>query len=127
MTNGKELRKSQRIDANLKIEITLPQGDGNSVVSNLESLNISTSGIYFRSDHFIEPMTKLGMSLQLPLSGDNTAEIPEAKCEGLVVRILPEFEADGIDSYEVAVFFTQIEEDGLDFLEQHIASIMATN
>lgn len=127
MSDGSEKRKSQRIDANLKVAVTLPQADGTSKVTNLESLNVSTSGIYFKSDHFIEPMTKLAMSLELPLVGTDSTEIPEANCEGIVVRVLPEFEAEGVDDYEVAVFFTHIDEEGLNYLEEHIASIMTTS
>ena len=127
MSDGGEKRKSQRIDANLKVAVSLPQADGSSKVTNLESLNISTSGIYFKSDHFIEPMTKLGMSLELPVAGDDSTESPEAKCEGIVVRVLPEFEAEGVSDYEVAVFFTHIDDEGLDYLEDHIASIMAAS
>ncbi|MCP4146004.1 MAG: PilZ domain-containing protein [bacterium] len=127
MSDGSEKRKSQRIEANLKVAVSLPQADGSSKVTNLESLNISTSGIYFKSDHFIEPMTKLGMSLELPIAGDDSTELPEAKCEGIVVRVLPEFEAEGVSDYEVAVFFTHIDGKGLDYLEDHIASIMAAS
>ncbi len=127
MSDGSEKRKSQRIDANLRVAVTLPQADGTNKVSNLESLNISTSGIYFKSDHFIEPMTKLGMSLELPVAGDDSTESPEANCEGIVVRVLPEFEAEGVSDYEVAVFFTHIDDEGLNYLEEHIASIMTTS
>lgn len=127
MSVSGEKRKKQRIDANLKVAVTFPQEDGSNRVANLESLNISTSGIYFKSDHFIEPMTKLGMSLELPVVGDGSTESPEAKCEGIVVRILPEFEAEGVSDYEVAVFFTHIDDKGLNYLEEHIASIMATS
>ena len=45
-------------------------------------------------------------------------------CEGLVVRSNPEAETDDCDSYEIAVFFTQVEPDGLANLEKHIAYLM---
>jgi hypothetical protein len=120
-------RKGQRVDANLKLEVRVPRPDGTHVPASMETLNISSSGIYFRSDHYIEPMTKLNMLLELPIA---TAEsgvpvLGAADCEGIVVRVLPE--AEGADSthYEVAVFFTQIDELGMTHLQKHINMLLA--
>jgi hypothetical protein len=118
--NG-ERRKSQRVEAALKMEVQVPLVDGTMAPASLESINISTSGVYFRSSHFIEPMTKLAMELELPLADDR----PRVPCEGIVVRVTPEEESASCEEYEIAVFFTGIEPQGLRQLEAYISRIIA--
>lgn len=122
-----ERRNAQRVEANLKLEVRLPRPDGSEAVASLETINISSSGVYFKSDHFIEPMTKLAMELELPVPGEEDADARElglVACEGLVVRSAPEVETAGCESYEVAVFFTQLDPDGQQILERHISLLM---
>jgi len=121
-----ERRRAQRVNANLNLEVKLPRSDGSHDTANLETINISSSGINFRSDHFIEPMTKLSMELEVGVPGDSgdqpsTAPVP---CEGIVVRTKPEAETEGLADYEIAVFFTLIEPDGMANLERHITMLM---
>lgn len=128
MAEHDERRRAQRVDANLNLEIQLPQADGSVETASLETVNISTSGVYFKSDHYIEPMTKLAMELEVSVPGDgdgapeSTALVP---CEGLVVRSVPETEVEGCDAYEIAVFFTHIDSEGMANLERHIEMLLA--
>jgi c-di-GMP-binding flagellar brake protein YcgR len=123
--NRTERRKARRVDASLKLEVKVPKADGTLEKASLETINISSSGVYFKSDHFIEPMTKLGMELEVLVpdgeEGSATALVP---CEGLVVRTSPEAQTEGCDNYEVAVFFTHIESDGMANLERHITMLI---
>lgn len=128
MTEKNERRRALRLDASLKLEVQLPGDDGASSVASLETINISSSGVYFKSDHFIEPMTKLVMELEICVPDDNvkgentTAAVP---CEGIVVRTKPEGVTEGCDDYEIAVFFTHIKPEGMANLERHITLLMA--
>ncbi len=124
--NADERRKGQRVDANLKLSVNIPRPDGSHEQASMEALNISSSGIYFKSDHFIEPMTKLNMELELSVAADD-ADLRHAACEGIVVRVLPETQTDEIAHYEVAVFFTQIDEEGLAYLQDHISLILSAS
>ncbi len=123
-----ERRKGQRVDASLKLEVAIPRPDGSAQPVTLETLNISSSGVYFKADHFIEPMTKLDMQIELPVALDAEG-VPDkyatANCEGIVVRVLPETEGPDVAHYEVAVFFTQIEEEGMRHLSDHINMLLA--
>ena len=119
-----ERRRAQRVDANLKLEVRLPGGDART--ATLETINISSSGIYFRSDHFVAPMTRLSMDIEVTVPGaegqeHGTAMVP---CEGLVVRSTPEVETPACADYEVAVFFTNISPEGMANLERHIALLI---
>lgn len=127
MTDHSERRRALRVDANLNLEVKIPLSDGSSEVANLETINISTSGVYFKSDHFIEPMTKLAMELEVRVpstDGSKEADLASVPCEGLVVRCGPEAPEDGCDEYEIAVFFTHIESGGMANLEKHIAMLL---
>lgn len=122
-----ERRKSSRVNASLKLEVKLPRQDGSLDSTSLETLNISSSGVYFKSGHFIPPMTKLALVLEVSIpddGGSGGVELAPVPCEGLVVRTEPETETENCDDYEVAVFFTHIEADGAATLEKHIALLI---
>jgi hypothetical protein len=122
---GADRRRAQRVEAGLRLMVRMPRADGSDYTAELQTVNISTSGAYFRSDHFIEPMTKLAMGLELMVPKlDGSAENALVECDGIVVRTEPEREVPGQDSYEVAVFFTSIAPEGLEALERHIDSLL---
>lgn len=117
--NRDDRRGARRVDANLKLQVALPDSDG---AAALETINISSSGLYFRSARFMEPMTKLALDLEVTVpEGDGTGRVP---CEGLVVRTDPEQETAGCTDYEVAVFFTSITPEARAVLERHIALLL---
>ena len=114
---SQERRGARRVDATLSLQVSMPDG-----VSTLETINVSSSGLYFRSERFMEPMTKLAMEIEVAVAGsDDPVRVP---CEGLVVRTLPEAETAGCQAYEVAVFFTHIAPESREILEQHLALLL---
>lgn len=101
--------------------------DGEGQRAELETINISTSGVYFWSDRYLAPMTKLALGLEVSVPGAAAGQTDLAlvQCQGLVVRVQPEEETPGQESYEVAVFFTWIEPEGQSILQDHIDLLMA--
>ena len=127
MAEHSERRRASRVDASLNLQVKVPRADGSVETASLETINISTSGIYFKSDHFVEPMTKLGMEIEVAVPCDDFGDDVETAvivCEGLVVRTDPEGPVDGCTEYEVAVFFTHIKPEGMTTLEKHIALLI---
>jgi len=123
MADHGERRRSQRVDARLRLQVYLDPEADPAEATDLETINISTSGVYFRTDHFIAPMTKLALGLELAVpgsAGGGDRDLALVQCQGLVVRIQPEAEIPAGGVYEVAVFFTWIEPDGQAILEEHI-------
>ena len=117
--NRDDRRGARRVDANLKLQVAVSDSQDAAV---LETINISSSGLYFRSARFMEPMTKLALDLEVTVpDGDGTGRVP---CEGLVVRTDPERETEGCTDYEVAVFFTHITPEARTVLERHIALLL---
>ena len=62
---GDERRKARRVDATLalNLHIDLPGADA---AAGLETINVSSTGVYFRSRQYIEPMTKLSLNFEVP-------------------------------------------------------------
>jgi hypothetical protein len=127
MVDQAERRRALRVEARLPLKLSVDaSGAGDALVDGIETINISASGVYFRSPRFLEPMTKLAMSLELaaPAAGGGTVVDKPVQCQGLVVRIQPEQEQPQCDSYEVAVFFTWMDPEGQAVLQQHIDMVV---
>lgn len=126
MSEFGERRRSQRVDAKLRMQLQVGEGEQEQS-AELETLNISTSGVYFVSDTFLAPMTKLALGLEVAVPGSDAGSSEHAlvQCQGLVVRTQPEEPQEGDASYEVAVFFTWIEPEGQAILEEHISLLMS--
>ena len=122
MSDRGERRRSKRVDASLNLQLYLEQEQDEAAHVELETINISTSGVYFRSSRYMEPMTKLAIGLELAVPGAD-GDAPDhalVHCQGLVVRSDPDEEQDDGAKYEVAVFFTWLEPEGQEVLEKHI-------
>jgi len=114
---GGERRKSERVDATLSLNLHL---DLPGVTEGLapETINVSSTGVYFRSTRYVEPMTKLSLQFEVPT--DESGKTAPVHCEGIVARVIPEIPAPDVESYDVAVFFTVIDADSLSNLESYI-------
>lgn len=121
--SGEERRKSRRVDATLalNLHIDLPSLEGAAAP---ETINVSSTGVYFRSQQYIEPMSKLSLNFDVPTDGEGATG--PVVCEGIVARVVPEVPAPDADGYEVAVFFTVIDADSLSNLESYIALRLAS-
>ena len=121
--SGEERRKAQRVDATLALalHLDLPAMEG---APPPETINVSSTGVYFRSVPYIEPMTKLSLNFDVPTDAEGA--IGRVVCEGIVARVVPEVPAPDADGYEVAVFFTVIDADSLSNLESYIALRLAS-
>lgn len=108
----KERRKAKRIDARLAVTVL----DGPAEATG-HTLNISTNGVYFQSPHFIEPLTRVRLSLVVPRTEGKEENID---CDGVVVRVEPENKDSSVDLYKIAVFFTYISKSSQNGLDRYI-------
>mgnify|MGYP000305459648 CR=1 FL=1 len=76
--NRIDRRKSSRINANLKLEVELPRAGGAADKATLETINISSSGVFIMSKKKIE----VGQILTLALPFKKGKE---AKVKGQIV------------------------------------------
>ena len=121
--SGEERRRARRVDAtlSLNLHIDLPGSGG---PADSETINVSSTGVYFRSAGYIEPMTKLALNFDVPTDAEGAKG--HVECEGIVARVVPEVPAPDVEFYEVAVFFTVIDADSLSNLESYIALRLAS-
>jgi c-di-GMP-binding flagellar brake protein YcgR len=115
-SKSRERRRAVRVDAQLSLQVHLPLSEGPTEV---ETINVSSAGMYFRSPEFVEPMTKLELTFDLPIGEEDVATV---ECEGIVVRTQPELPDGEVAAYEVAVFFTTIDERSHESLERYLES-----
>lgn len=109
-----ERRGAVRIPARLAMEIAVG-GD----TAEVESLNVSANGVYFVSQLHIPVLTRLQITLELPEDGESS-RTRSVTCDGVVVRSEPEEADERVDEYNVACYFTSIEENDRETLESYI-------
>jgi c-di-GMP-binding flagellar brake protein YcgR len=82
----KERRATARADARLSMRLEGARDDGDLTQVVTESQNISASGVYCLSPHYLAPLSKVDLAIVLPRlpGGRGAKEI--ISCEGIVVR-----------------------------------------
>ena len=115
----KERRKHKR--AILEIPIDMESLDGEHRTFTARTLNLSAGGFYCRVPFFVPILTKLKVSIVVPCKDiEGKQEDHVVNCDGMVVRIVPDKPATGVRSYEIACFFTEIDEYDRLVIEQYL-------
>jgi len=121
-----ERRRAARYDAHLNLKVLIgPQGEAEEL-DGLATVNVSASGLYFHAENWIEPMTKLALSFDVPVDPQDASVLRKVDCEGIVVRVMPEEPEAEAETYEVAVFFTTIDAESLHHLEIYLEGLLTT-
>jgi hypothetical protein len=114
MKSGPERRKDVRTSVRLPVELA----DGDQALS-VSSLNIGAGGVYVEVPKFIEPLTKLSLSMMIPgPTPDEEASLVET--EAIVVRVLPERPDPRVDRYEIACAFLDLSDEHRDIVNRYI-------
>lgn len=94
--------------------------DNLSVIAT-QTINISVSGAYCEIDRYIAPMTKVNITLLVPLRlKSNKISSKTLRLEGVVVRTEKSDNSEG--RFSIAVFFTQTKESDLKNIRLYIES-----
>jgi c-di-GMP-binding flagellar brake protein YcgR len=85
-TRRRERRGTVRADARLSMRLEGQRDGGELTQVVTESQNISASGVYCLSPHYLAPLSKVDLAIVLPRlpGGRGTKDI--LNCEGIVVR-----------------------------------------
>ena len=122
MNPREERRRDSRAELRVPIELA-PAGEGEGVLT-LATLNIGAGGVYVEVPRFIEPLTKLSLSLRIP--GPTPEEQPVfLDTEAIVVRTLPEREEEGRTSYEIACAFLELPDEHRDAINRYVLTHQA--
>lgn len=102
-----ERRETTRADARLSMRVEGAEDAGAAQLVT-ESQNISASGVYCFSDHYLAPLSKVALTIVLPRVPGSRGSKELIKCEGIVVRCdQPRKRGDG--NYELACMFSGLE------------------
>ena len=104
-----ERRASERADAKLSMRVEAGKADGAAPHIVTESQNISSSGIYCHSSHFLAPLSKVQLTIVLPKVPGNSAPQQLLKCDGIVVRCDQRAGKKSETSYELACMFASLD------------------
>jgi hypothetical protein len=114
-----ERRARPRADARLSMRLEgTPDAQSAQIVT--ESQNISSSGVYCTSSHFLAPLSKVALTIVLPRLSGSRAEKELIKCDGIVVRCQPS-PKKGEKGYELACMFSGLDEQRRVLLDEFVA------
>jgi hypothetical protein len=113
-----ERRKHPRIEKNVPLKLSWADAD---VVT--ETRNISCAGAYCRVSKYIEPMTRVEVTLLLPVKKGEKVTTKKITCRGVVVRT--ENIPDGEEFY-TAIFFSDILPKDSRILAQFVENAVTT-
>jgi hypothetical protein len=111
-----EKRRYPRVENNIPLKIST--GDVDLVT---ETRNISCSGAYCWVNKFLEPMTKMAVTLLIPFKKAGKATTKKITCGGVVVRT--ENIPDG-DGFNTAIFFNDIHPRDTRFLADYVQNVL---
>jgi len=116
---GRDRRRSARIDARIALQLS---GAGKGLPADTvttESINVGAEGVYCLVPHFVAPLTKLQVTMVLPLKGKRGHIKNEVmKADGVVVRCQPAGGESG--GYRIACFFSGLTEDARAVLDEYV-------
>jgi hypothetical protein len=115
MTDPKERRSHSRTDVRLTAGMRRAEGGEPLAVT---TVNLGAGGVYVEVPHFIEPLTKLEIALDLPAPAGNT----RIEAEAIVVRTFPEQETAGTGRYRVACAFLALSDEHRTLLQTWVAA-----
>jgi len=119
-TRRKERRSSTRVDARLSMRVEGAREGGAPAQIVTESQNISSSGIYCMSSHYLPPLSKVQLTIVLPrIPGTNGGQ-ELIKCEGIVVRCESAQARRAEPQYQLACMFAEMDDRRRESIEEFV-------
>jgi hypothetical protein len=113
-----ERRVHPRASAELRVQLSGTGARGADSIT-VSTLNVSTGGVYVQVPRFIEPLTKLFLTMLVP--GPTPSEEPIfVDTEAIVVRTIPEQSSPEKDRSEIACAFLDLDDDHRDVINRYV-------
>jgi c-di-GMP-binding flagellar brake protein YcgR len=116
----RERRRMSRADAQLSMRVEGGSADGALTPIVTESRNISGSGVYCVSPHYLAPLSKVALTIVLPEVPGRSARQRLVKCEGVVVRCQGGEGPKRDRAYELACSFLGLESGARELLDEYV-------
>lgn len=116
----KERRKHRRATLELPLDVEgTPAGEK---AIRAKTVNLSAGGFYCKVPFHVPLLTKLKVSMAVPVKDEEGREEDHViTCEGMIVRIVPEKPVPKAKTYEIACFFTDIDDYDRMIIEEYLA------
>jgi len=115
----KERRRHNRRSLQIPLDMQRP-GERQKGFS-AKTINLSAGGFYCKVPFHIPVLTKLRVSMMVPLRDSSGREQDHViSCGGTVVRTVPARPAPGVKSYEIGCFFTDMDAQDRLVIEEYL-------
>ena len=121
VSRRRERRRSTRVDARLSMRVEGAHDGGAPAQIVTESQNISSSGVYCLSSHFLPPLSKVQLTVVLPKLPGRAGAQELVKCEGIVVRCETASPRRTDLQYQLACMFADIDAKRRVLIEEFVA------
>ena len=115
----RERRRMLRVDARLSMRVE-GSHDGSQPHIVTESQNVSASGIYCLSSHFLPPLSKVLLTIVLPRIPGTTRTRELVKCQGVVVRCESVSGRRAEPRYQLACMFSELDRELGERIEEFV-------
>lgn len=85
-----------------------------------QTKNISCSGAYCEVESFVHPMTKLSITLFVPLEFEKKVITKKIDCKGIVVRTEPPAPTAGRNTFHIGIYFTDISRQDKNIIARYV-------
>ena len=110
--------RRQEVRAPAQLAVGISTGSGQQELA-ASTLNVSAGGVYVQVPHFIEPLTKLALLLDIP--GPTPVDpAVRIETEAIVVRTVPETADAATESWEIACAFLELKDEYRDVINRYI-------
>lgn len=118
MVEPRERRRHPRLEDRLTLRSSSP--DAGSL--DMSTTNLSLGGVQVVSSRYLPLMTRVAVTLHLPpYAGQDSGPRP-VKAEAVVVRVLPPAPTPESRSFEMALFFSRMEQQDRNALAHYLAA-----
>jgi len=118
--SGKERRKHRRAELEMPIDMRGFGDEGQTFTAR--TINLSAGGFYCALPFYVPTMTKLTVSLVIPVTDSGgKVETHPVTCECMVVRTAPDKPTGNEEVFEIGCFFTDIDDYDRLVIEQYLA------
>jgi len=118
MADSQEKRRHPRVQDRLTLRSSSPETGS----VEMSTTNLSLGGAHVVTNHYMPLMTRVEVTLHLPPEAGHESRPLPVKTEAVVVRVLPPAPGPGFRSFEMALFFSRMEQPDRSALARYLST-----
>ena len=117
VANHNERRAHRRIETDVAAHLSCPAAQD---AITIQTLNVSSSGLYCQVPRYMAPLTRLHVAMVLPLRDAEGVRSEFVEFDSVVARTEPEKEEPGREDYRVAIYFSGVTDKARLLIERYV-------